>query len=107
MRAPLEFRLKKFFISLWKKNMKNELKFFFIKLVSIVFAIILIINTTYNLIFASKVEEIFKVLNKTNLENKIREEINSALEKDRIFYEEDKKLIRKLYLKIKNELESD
>ena len=37
-------------------NQKNNLKFFFIKLLSITFAIIIIINVIFNLIFADKLE---------------------------------------------------
>ena len=37
---------------------KNTLKIFFIKLIAITFSIIVIINITYNLIFAEKLENI-------------------------------------------------
>ena len=44
------------------KNIKNNtLKFFFIKLISITFAIIVIINVTYNLILADKMDNINKL----------------------------------------------
>ena len=35
---------------------------------------------------------------------KIRKEINNALEKDKIFTDEDRELIKKLIIKIKKEL---
>ena len=75
---------------------KNTLKIFFIKLIAITFSIIVIINITYNLIFAEKLENINKLLtinNKENIEqikNKIRIEIKNGLSKDKIFNEEDK-----------------
>ena len=88
---------------------KNTLKIFFIKLIAITFSIIVIINITYNLIFAEKFENINKLLeinNKENIEqvkDKIRIEIKNGLSKDKIFNEEDKKLLYQLYIKIKNE----
>ena len=88
---------------------KNTLKIFFIKLIAITFSIIIIINITYNLIFAEKFENINKLLsinNKENIKqikNKIRMKIKIGLSKDKIFNEEDKMLLSQLYLKIKNE----
>ena len=70
---------------------------------------IIIINTSYNLIFADKLENInklFSLNNKDNIEqikNKIRLEIKSGLDKDKILNEEDKILLYKFYLKLKNE----
>ena len=92
-------------------NNQNDLKNFFIKLIAITFAIIVVINVTYNLIFAEKFENINKLLSlsdKENIElvkNKIRLEIEKGLRKDRIMNEEDKMLFYKLYLKIKNEFQ--
>ena len=83
---------------------KNNLKFFFIKLISIIFGIIIVINISYNLLLAEKIESLS---NKENIEifkNKIRSEIKSGLNKDKILNEEDKQLLLKFYLKIKNEL---
>ena len=87
--------------------MPNEVKIFLIKVIVVVIAIILIINCTYNLIFASKIEPLFEILNKPRIENKIREELSRALEQDKIFYEEDRILLKKLYLKLKKEFESE
>ena len=90
-------------------NDKASLKKFFIKLIAITFSIIIIINITYNLIFAEKFENINKLLqldNKENIEimkDKMREEIRGGLAKDKIFNEEDKKLLYQFYLKVKNE----
>ena len=70
--------------------MKSEIKIFLIKLISIVFAIILIINTTYNLIFAEKIESLTKILsfkeNKLEIRNKIRSELSKALDKEQILH---------------------
>lgn len=88
---------------------KNNLKIFFIKLGSITFAIIVIINVVYNLIFAEKLEKINSLLEldkskfRNDLRMKIRKEIKNGLEKEYIFNEEDKILIYKLYKKIQKE----
>tara|TARA_Y100000294_G_scaffold76367_1_gene71987 strand:+ start:629 stop:934 length:306 start_codon:yes stop_codon:yes gene_type:complete len=92
------------------KNNRDDLKKFFIKLFSIVIAIIIIINVTYNLIFAEKLESINKILmlnNKNNIEqlkDKLRLEIKKGLEKDKILNDEDAFLIYKFYNKIKKEI---
>ncbi len=92
-------------------NNQNDLKKFFIKLIAITFAIIVIINVTYNLIFAEKLENINKLLSLSDKENielvkdKIRLEIEKGLRKDKIMNEEDKVLFYKFYLKIKNEFQ--
>ena len=90
---------------------QNNLKIFFIKLVAIIFSIIVIINATYNLILADKLESLNKILQlnkKENIEsvkNKIRSEIQSGLEKDKLLNEQDKILIYKFYRKIKKEFD--
>ena len=92
-----------------KDKNKSEIKKFLIKLAAITFAIIIIINVTYNLIFAEKLENINKLLmlnNKESIDNvkdKIRLEIEKGLNKDNIINEEDKVLLYKLYFKIKKE----
>ena len=92
------------------KNMNpNNLKTFFIKLISITFAIIIIINVSYNLILADKLESINSILQinkKENIDlikNKIRLEIEKGIKKDKIFSEEDKILLYKLYKKLEKE----
>ena len=88
---------------------QTDLKKFIIKLAAVTFAIIVVINVTYNLIFADKLENINKILllnkkeNIESLKDKIRSELKQGLEKDQIFNKEDKILIYKFYLKIKNE----
>ncbi len=90
-------------------NNKNTLKIFFIKLIAISLSIILIINITYNLIFADKLENINKLLSINNKESvekikdKIRIEIKNGLSKDKILDDTDKVLLYEFYLKIKNE----
>ncbi len=93
------------------RNNQSDIKFFFIKLIAITFAIIVVINVTYNLIFAEKLENINKLLSLSDKENielvkdKIRLEIEKGLRKDKIMNEEDKVLFYKFYLKIKNEFQ--
>ena len=92
-----------------QNNGKSNLKEFLIKLLAITLSIIIVINITYNLIFAEKFENINKLLtinNKENIEevkDKIRTEIKNGLSKEKILNEEDKILLYQLYLKIKNE----
>ena len=92
-----------------REDNKADLKRFFIKLIAITFSIIVIINISYNLIFEEKLEKINKFLtfgDKASIEqlkDKIRLEIRKGLNKDKILNEEDKILLRKLYLKIKDE----
>ena len=87
----------------------NNLKIFFIKLISITFAIIILINVSYNLILADKLESINNLLQlnkKENIElikNKIRHEIEEGIKKDKILNEEDKILLYKLYKKLGKE----
>tara|TARA_Y100000590_G_scaffold392053_1_gene469193 strand:+ start:815 stop:1117 length:303 start_codon:yes stop_codon:yes gene_type:complete len=90
---------------------QGELKFFFIKLIGITFAVIVILNVTYNLILADKLENINKLLSLNDKENvelvkdKIRLEIENGLRKDKILNDKDKVLLYKFYLKIKNEFQ--
>ena len=90
---------------------QNNLKMFFIKLVAVTFSIIVIINVTYNLILADKLENINKLLQlnkKENIEsvkNKIRSEIQSGLDKENLLNKEDKILIYNFYKKIRKEFD--
>ncbi len=94
-----------------KEYDKSDIKKFLIKLAAITFAIIIIINVTYNLIFAEKLENINNLLmlnKKENIEavkDKIRLEIEKGLSKEKILDEKDKILFYKLYLKIKKEFQ--
>ena len=49
---------------------KSDLKRFCIKLAAVTFAVIIIINVTYNLIFAEKLETLEKILSINDKENK-------------------------------------
>ena len=88
---------------------KNDFKKFFIKLISITFAGIIAFNIIFNLIFTDRLEKIDKILtlserdNRDQVINKLREEIKKGLNKENILDQEDKELIYKLYIKIKNE----
>ena len=86
-----------------------NLKIFFIKLISISVAIIIIINFLFNIILAERLEKIDRILSvsestkRYELKEKIRDEINQGLSKKNMLHEEDKILLYKLYLKIKKE----
>ena len=92
------------------ENNKNQnLKIFFIKLVSISLAIVFVINILFNLIVADKFKSIELLLSidelqtRRELGNKIRDDIEQVLKKEHIIKKEDKLLIYKLYQKIKSE----
>ena len=68
---------------------ESNLKIFFIKLIAITFAIIIIINVFYNVFLADKLEILNKISNLDKntaemIKDKVRSEIKSGLEKDRI-----------------------
>ena len=70
-----------------------------------------LINLIFNLFIAERLEKIDKILllNKNQYRNeikeKIREELNSGLNKENLIYEEDKILLYKLYQKLKKEFQ--
>ena len=93
-----------------EKNInKKEFKHFLYKLISISIAIVIVFNLLFNLIFAERLEKIDMLLSldknniRSKFSNKIRNELKKGLEKDNIFYKDDKILIYKLYKKIVNE----
>ena len=94
-----------------KKSSQKDLKNFFIKLISISIVILIMINLIFNLFIAERLEKIDKILllNKKEYRNeikeKIREELNSGLNKENLIYEEDKILLYKLYQKLKKEFQ--
>ena len=88
-----------------QNNNKSDLKKFFIKLIAIIFAVVVVINVSYNLIIAEKLESIGSKENIELIKNKIRSEIKNGLDKDKILNEEDKVLLYKFYLKLKNEFD--
>ena len=91
---------------------QKGLKKFFIKLVSISIAVIIIINFIFNLIFAERLEKIDKILllskkqSRIEAQEKIREEVKKGLNKKNLISEEDKILLYKLYLKLKKEFQN-
>ena len=94
------------------KLRKNSYKSFFIKLASISVAIVIIVNLLFNLIFAERLEKIDKILlldkskTRSEFKHKLRNELSKGLEKDNMIAEEDKILLYKLYLKIKEEFKN-
>ena len=92
-----------------KINETNNLKKFFIKLISITLAIIIAFNIIFNLIFSDKLENLTRILSLYEKENidqvkdKLRSEIRKGLDKKYILNKEDKILLYKFYIKIKNE----
>ena len=94
-----------------KKSSQKDLKNFFIKLISVSIVILIMINLIFNLFIAERLEKIDKILllNKNQYRNeikeKIREELNSGLNKENLIYEEDKILLYKLYQKLKKEFQ--
>ena len=87
-------------------------KSFFIKLASISLAIVIVINLLFNLIFAERLEKIDKALSldksktRSEIKQKVRNELSKGLNKENMIDEEDKILLYKLYLKIKKEFEN-
>ena len=83
--------------------MNDKIKYFLVKVISITFAIIIIISVFYNLFLAERLENIDKVLsltkeeNRTYVKDKIRHEINRSLEKE--VY--DKNFRQDLYYRLK------
>ena len=90
-------------------NKNQSLRPFFIKLISIVLAIIITINILYNLLLSERLEKIDKIMLLNNdqyrdvIKDKIRKELYDGLEKENMISMEDKKLLYKLYLKLKKE----
>ena len=87
---------------------QKNLKFFFIKLISIVIAVIIIFNVVLNLLI-SNTKYLDNLISLTEVENRkeqadrLRDELTELLEKDNIIKKEDKILLYKLYKKIKLE----
>ena len=94
-----------------ENSSQKNLKIFFIKLISVSIAVLILSNLIFNLFFAERLEKIDKILllnsNKfrNEIKEKIREELNSGLNKDNLIYEEDKILLYKLYQKLKKEFQ--
>ena len=93
------------------KKKKNELKSFYIKLISITFAIIIIINVTFNLI-GEKLDYLNKIIALTELEERrdlaenLRKNLIESLDKKVLIKKEDKILLIKLYKKLQAEFQN-
>ena len=93
-------------------NSQKSLKRFFIKLISVSIASVIVINLIFNIIFAERLEKIDKILLLNNnqfrheIKEKIKNELTDSLNKENILYEEDKILLYKIYLKLKKEFET-
>ena len=92
-------------------NNSSNLKTFFIKLISISLAIIIIANVLFNLIVSDKIKHLDTLLSLTELENrrvygvKLRDHLNDLIEKENIIKKEDKIILYNLYQKLKSEFE--
>ena len=95
-----------------ESNSQKSLKSFFIKLISVSIASVIVINLIFNIIFAERLEKIDKILLLNNnlfrleIKEKIKNELTDSLNKENILYEEDKILLYKIYLKLKKEFEA-
>jgi len=89
--------------------MKENLRPFFIKLIAISIAVIIIINLLFNILLGERLEKIDKIISlgdsstRNDVKLKIRSELNKGLDKENIFSKEDKVLIYKIYKKIQKE----
>ena len=94
-----------------KTSSQKSLKIFFIKLISVSIVILIMTNLIFNIFIAERLEKIDNILllnrsdARQNMKNKIRNELNDALKKDNLIYEEDKILLYKLFQKIKKEFQ--
>ena len=93
-------------------NSQKTLKSFFIKLISISIASVIVINLIFNLIFAERLEKIDRILllnksqSRNEIKEKLRDELADGLNKENMIAEKDKILLYKIYLKIKKEFEN-
>ena len=96
----------------YKESTQNSLKPFLIKLISVSFAVIVVISILFNMIFAERLEKIDNILfldqsrMRNDVKDKIRSELSKGLNKKNMISEEDKILLYKLYLKIQKEFEN-
>ena len=95
-----------------KNKPNSNLKSFFIKLFSISIAIILIINFLFNMILSDRLDGIDKFLSigdretRFEMRDKLRMELEKSLNQENLISEQDKILLFKLYLKIKEEFKN-
>ena len=92
-----------------QENRPNNLKSFFIKLISISFAVIIIINVIFNLLLGDRIEKIDEILSifemkeRKKLKDEFMSELNKNLQKKNMIDKEDKIILFKVYKKIKKE----
>lgn len=92
-----------------QENRPNNLKNFFIKLISISFAVIIIINVVFNLILGDRIEKIDKILSifemkeRKEMKDKFMSELNKNLQNKDMIDKEDKIILLKVYKKIRKE----
>ena len=90
----------------------KSMKVFFVKLISVSIAAVIVVNLIFNLVLGERLEKIDKVLslnsssNRYELKEKIRKELSDGLNKESMIAETDKILLYKIYLKIKKEFEN-
>ena len=92
-----------------QENRPNNLKNFFIKLISISFAVIIIINVIFNLLLGDRIEKIDEILSifemkeRKKLKDEFMSELNKNLQKKNMIDKEDKIILFKVYKKIRKE----
>ena len=85
------------------------MKLFIYKTLFVVLCLYILFEFTINAQirkFESKIENLTSKETLYLVEKKIREEIKSAVNKDKILSDEDAELLRKFFLKISNEIEN-
>ena len=85
------------------------MKLFIYKTLFVVLCLYILFEFTINAQirkFESKIENLTSKETLYLIEKKIREEIKSAVDKDKILSDEDAVLLRKFFLKISNEIEN-
>ena len=90
---------------------QKSLKSFFIKLISVSIAVIIIASLLFNIFLAERLEKFDRIFSigrsdvRHEVKEKIRNELSDSLNKENILYEEDKILLYKLYQKLIKEFE--
>lgn len=85
----------------------NNMKIFIYKTLFVFILLYIILHLTIGVAVRNAQQKFQKIFSKDGIENtkiKIRKEINNALEKEKIFTDEDRELIKKIIIKIKKEL---
>ena len=85
------------------------MRIFVYKALFIFISLVVVYKVTIGSLIQTYEEKFISIFSRENAEfykKKIREEMKSAIEKDRILYESDAKLISELIKKLNNELEN-